>query len=219
MISSSCPRIPCAAGLLATAAEVTRDVRTKAALLERLNREYPGSDSAGLFASDSHSGSIGKPFNLEFANAINSKPISMKHLKGKVVVIDFWATWCGPCVAEMPKMKELYAKYQDQGVEFIGVSLDKPREQGGLDNLKKFVKEHEIAWPQYFAADGEFARYWKVNAIPRVFIVDAEGKLRSTEARGKLEQMIPALWKKRRRRWRSTNCGHELSPANRKSAT
>ena len=66
------------------------------------------------------------------------------------MVIDFWATWCGPCVAEMPKMKELYAKYRDKGVEFIGVSLDQPKEQGGLDKLKKFVKENEIAWPQYY---------------------------------------------------------------------
>ena len=147
------PKDSRAASLLATAAEVTKDERTKAALLERLNREYPGSDSAGCSASDSQTESIGKPFDLEFANAINGKPISMKDLKGKVVVIDFWATWCGPCVAEMPKMKELYAKYQDQGVEFIGVSLDQPKEQGGLDSLKKFVKEHEIAWPQYYQGD------------------------------------------------------------------
>ena len=84
---------------------------------------------------------IGKPFDLEFTDAIKGSTVSIKGLKGKVVVIDFWATWCGPCVAEMPKMKELYAKYRDQGVEFIGVSLDQPKEQGGLDKLKKFVAE------------------------------------------------------------------------------
>ena len=106
----------------------------------------------------------------------------MKSLKGKVVVIDFWATWCGPCVAEMPKMKELYAKYHDQGVEFIGVSLDQPKEEGGLDSLKKFVKENEIAWPQYYQGnfwESEFSKSWGVNAIPCVFIVDADGKLYS----------------------------------------
>ena len=107
---------------------------------------------------------IGKPFDLEFTDAISGSTVSIKGLKGKVVVIDFWATWCGPCVAEMPKMKELYAKYRDKGVEFIGVSLDQPKERGGLDKLKKFVKENEIAWPQYYQGNGwesEFLHSWE----------------------------------------------------------
>ena len=72
----------------------------------------------------------------------------MKSLKGKVVVIDFWATWCGPCIGELPRMKQLYAEYHDKGVEFIGVSLDAPKDQGGLDKLKNFVAENTVEWPQ-----------------------------------------------------------------------
>jgi thiol-disulfide isomerase/thioredoxin len=143
---------------------------------------------------------IGKPFDLDFTDAIKGSTVSIKGLKGKVVVIDFWATWCGPCVAEMPKMKELYAKYRDQGVEFIGVSLDQPKEQGGLDKLKKFVEEKKIAWPQYYQGNGwesEFSMSLGINSIPCVFIVDAEGKLYSVEARGNLEEMIPDLLKKK----------------------
>jgi thiol-disulfide isomerase/thioredoxin len=121
----------------------------------------------------------------------------MKDLRGKVVVIDFWATWCGPCVAEMPKMKDLYAKYRDKGVEFIGVSLDQA--DGGLEKLKDFVAKNEITWPQYYQGKGwesDFSSSWGVNSIPCVFVVDQEGKLYSLNGRGKLEEMIPELLEK-----------------------
>ena len=93
-------------------------------------------------------------------------------------------------------MKKLYAKYHDQGVEFIGVSLDVPEGQGGLHTLKKFVKEKEIAWPQYYAGNGwesEFTVACGITEIPAVFVIDTEGKLYSTEALGKLNTMIPKL--------------------------
>src|SRR4029077_11122640 len=86
------------------------------------------------------------------------------------------------------------------GVEFIGVSLDQPKEDGGLDALKKFVKDKGIEWPQYYQGNfwkSAFSSSWGINSIPCVFVVDAEGKLFSVDARGKLEKMIPELLEKK----------------------
>ncbi len=178
----------------------TQDKAKKAVLEDRILKDYPESPYASRILDERHQREgLGKPFELAFTEAIHGSEVSIKGLKGKVVVIDFWATWCGPCVAEMPKMKELYAKYKGEGVEFIGVSLDSPKEDGGLDKLKKFVAENEIGWPQYYQGNGwnsEFSKSWHINAIPSVFVVDSEGKLASIKARGKLEQLIPELLNK-----------------------
>lgn len=137
-------------------------------------------------------------FDLSFTDAISAQKIDVqKDFKGKIVVVDFWATWCGPCVAEMPKNKELYAKFKDQGVQFVGVSLDRSAEEGGLDALKKYVKENGIEWPQYHAGNTEFANSWDVTSIPTIFVLDENGKLVSRDARGQLETLIPELIAKR----------------------
>ncbi len=196
------PDDPRVEGLLYQVARGVEEPAKKAELEDRILKDYPKGRYAGMIQGDRRKReAVGKPFELEFTDAIKETTVSMKGLKGKVVVVDFWATWCGPCVAEMPKMKELYAKYKDQGVEFIGVSLDQPKEEGGLDKLKEFVAKNEIGWPQYYQGagwDSEFSGSWGVSAIPCVFIVDAEGKLYSTEARGKLETLIPELLEKKK---------------------
>jgi thiol-disulfide isomerase/thioredoxin len=140
------PKDPRGATLLQLAARRTRDEKAKTALEDRVLRDFPESLYARRIENIRQG--IGKPFQLEFIDAISGSAVSVQKLKGKVVVIDFWATWCGPCVAEMPAMKALYARYHAQGVEFLGVSLDLPEAQGGLDRLKAFVKEKEIPWPQ-----------------------------------------------------------------------
>lgn len=172
-----------------------------AAIQKRVMEEYPDTPAAkravGLLKL---ADGVGKPFELSFTDAISGKKISVADLKGKVIVVDFWATWCGPCVGEMPNMKKLYAEFKDKGVEFIGVSLDQNEEQGGLKALKEFVAKNEIGWPQYYQGNGwesEFSRGWGINSIPRVFIIDADGKLFSTQGRGQLETVLPQLIKKR----------------------
>jgi thiol-disulfide isomerase/thioredoxin len=195
------PKDPRAGRLIYMAAVSATDPKTRTALEDRVLKEYPDSQFTPMIkGARRRREGIGKPFELEFTDAASGSTISMGTLKGKVVVVDFWATWCGPCVAELPAMKKLYEKFHGQGVEFLGVSLDQPKEKGGLDALKKFVKEREIPWPHYYQGKGwesDFSRSWGINSIPAMFLVDQEGKLVSVEARGKLEELIPGLLAKK----------------------
>lgn len=194
------PKDPRGPQILFTVANMLEDSGKQLTLLKRLVADFPDNPASKMAEGTIRQNeAVGKPFDLEFTDAIKGAKISMKDLKGKVVVVDFWATWCGPCVAEMPNMKKLYAEFKEKGVEFIGVSLDQPKEDGGLDKLKEYVAKNEIGWPQYYQGNGwesEFSTSWGITAIPAMFVVDTEGKLHSVRARGQLEKMIPELLKK-----------------------
>jgi thiol-disulfide isomerase/thioredoxin len=176
-----------------------RDSPHETEILKRVVENY-GDTGSGALAKGKlrQTGSIGQPIELSFTDAISGKPISMADLKGKIVVLDFWATWCVPCVDEMPKMKELYAEYKDKGVAFIGISLDNPPD--GLAKLKEFVAKKDIPWPQYYEGEGfrsAFSIGWGISSIPWVFVIDAKGNLYSTDARGKVAKTISTLLAKR----------------------
>jgi thiol-disulfide isomerase/thioredoxin len=110
------------------------------------------------------------------------EPLSIARFKGKVVLVDFWATWCGPCVAELPNVLAAYNKYHDKGFEIIGVSLD----QNG-DDLKSFLKEKGMVWPQYFDGKGwgsKLGQKYGIDSIPATFLLDQEGKIVAKGLRG-----------------------------------
>ena len=116
--------------------------------------------------------------------------------KGKVVLVDFWATWCGPCKAELPRVKKMYQQYHAKGFEVLGVSNDQT-----ADELTGFIKEDgEMPWPQLFDAAAAAKGQWNSNTtrfgisgIPVMFLIDRNGVLRSTTARENFEEMIPKL--------------------------
>ncbi|MGA2541583.1 MAG: TlpA disulfide reductase family protein [Verrucomicrobiota bacterium] len=124
---------------------------------------------------------------------LDGKPMSVAAYKGKVVMIDFWATWCGPCVGEVPNVAAVYQKYHDKGFEIIGVSLDR---DGDKDKLISFTKDHNMPWRQYF--DGKFwqndlAVKYGIQSIPATFLLDTSGKIIAKNVRG--EALEPAVKK------------------------
>ena len=119
---------------------------------------------------------VGKPAK-DFAGPLLSGEVySLTQSRGKVVLIDFWATWCPPCVAALPKLKDLYEEFHQKGFEIIGISLDSERKA-----LDSFLCKRDIPWKIIFSGKGmddDAARLYKINSVPKYFLVDEEGILR-----------------------------------------
>lgn len=105
---------------------------------------------------------------------VDGNIVSSEQFKGKVVVIDFWATWCPPCRHEIPGYIELQKKYQEQGLVIVGVSLD----QQGPGIVKRFMKATKINYPIVMGDDAVIEAFGGVEAIPTTFIIDRDGQIR-----------------------------------------
>ena len=137
-----------------------------------------------------YSENIGHSLPIIFT-ALNGQSVDLSRLKGKVVLIDFWATWCGACIREVPTVKAAYEKFHSQGFEIIGISFDDDRPK-----LEQFIKENGIPWPQYFDGKGwnnQFGKQYEIKSIPTMWLVGRDGKVADINARDNLETKISAL--------------------------
>lgn len=134
---------------------------------------------------------IGKPLDLQFT-AVDGTSLDLRTLRGKVVLVDFWASWCPDCLREMPVVRQTYQKYKDKGFTVIGISLDQDEQA-----LSNFVAKKLIPWPQYFDGKGwgnDLATKYGVRAIPEMWLINQQGAVVSTDVSApQLDQKVEQL--------------------------
>ena len=134
---------------------------------------------------------VGDELEISFTT-IDGREVNLADLKGKVVLVDFWATWCLPCVKAMPAIKAVYDEFHEQGFEIIGISLDSDREK-----LDEFIAREKLDWPQYYDGEGwdnEIARRYGIDAIPATFLIGRDGLIAATDiADTALKAQVAAL--------------------------
>jgi len=127
-----------------------------------------------LFSSCSKGKSSAPSMAPDFAlKTLDGQEITLSQLKGKTVLLDFWATWCGPCRESIPHLIQLYKTYQGKGFEVIGMNLDK----GDIEVIRHFIKSMDIPYPVVVSSE-DIARNYGVTGLPTSFFIDKEGKIR-----------------------------------------
>jgi peroxiredoxin len=185
--------------------QVFQDTENGNAMLKAVPADFPGTHYAGRAQSllDSLERkakaeaqyAIGKKFPDFAETDLDGKPLALANFKGKVVLVDFWATWCGPCISELPHVKETYAKHHASGFEIVGISLDSDRKK-----LTDFLAKNQMPWPQHFDGGGwknKLAQQYSIQSIPATFLLDGEGNIIAKNLRGDaLETAVAKALKK-----------------------
>lgn len=140
--------------------------------------------------NDSASGKIGGDFTLQDLNGNN---VSLSDYRGKVVLLEFWATWCPPCRASVPALEKLHTSYKDKGLAILAISMD----EGGWSSVQSFAKDYGITYTVLKGTNEVMSKY-RVRVIPMTFLIDKQGNVSPKSLAGfgredELEKEIKAL--------------------------
>ena len=151
---------------------------------------------AKLLLNNALNNSMASPFDYLNFKGGNTK---LSDFNGKYVYIDVWATWCGPCIAEIPFLKKVEEKYEGKNIAFVSISVDVQKD---FEKWKKFVKDKQLGGIQLFADknwNSDFIKSFGINSIPRFILIDPSGKVVSADAArpsdSKLSEQLDALLK------------------------
>ena len=138
---------------------------------------------------------VGKPFVFSLTSS-DGKPLASSSFKGKVVLIDCWATWCTPCMAKMPELKALYARHHAEGLEVIGVNFDQDKQR---KDTSATIQRLGLPWPEFFVPDAEHGgELWEkatgITALPRLLLIDRDGILRWDGGPGELQAQVARMF-------------------------
>ncbi|MEM7698182.1 MAG: TlpA disulfide reductase family protein [Verrucomicrobiota bacterium] len=169
-------------------AVITGDRDAAKALITQVKSDFSASPQSSQLnqildqiGADLYLPGVGDKMEIAFTSTTGDD-IDVAAMKDKVILIDFWATWCGPCIAEMPNVVAAYDKYHEEGFEVIGISLDDDEAK-----LNQFIADNEMPWPQYFDGKGwenEIAQRFGIGSIPATFLVGKDGTIVASNLRG-----------------------------------
>jgi len=133
----------------------------------RISRKSGGGSSPQALSK----GSVAPDFELK---TLDGKPVKLSSFRGKAVLLNFWATWCGPCKVETPWLVDFYKQYQPQGLEIVGVAMD---DSGSGKEIAKFVKEMNVNYTILEGTDAVGDAYGGIDGLPITFFIDRNGKI------------------------------------------